>query len=218
MPSRWKQERDRDFYHRQAKETGYRSRASYKLKQLNDRFHFFEDANKILDLGAAPGGWLQVSGESIPDESIIIGVDLKLISPLELENVETVIGDVTKYETLENIRNKFESKIDVVLSDMAPNVSGIWELDHYKQIYLARVALLYADYLLKKDGWLIVKTFQGSEYEKFVKEVKDMFKKVTYVKPKASRKKSAEIYIVAHRLKKNRKLPEEFDDEVPPLK
>ncbi len=218
MPNRWKRERARDYYHRQAKEMGYRSRAAYKLKQLNNRFHFLRKADRVLDLGAAPGGWLQVSVESTPSESIIVGVDVNDVSPIETYYFETVIGDVKKFDTLDRIKKDYNEKFNVVLSDMAPNVSGIWELDHYKQIHLARIALLYAKDLLRKDGWFVVKTFQGSEHGKFVSEVKNIFKEVNVVKPKASRRKSAEIYLVAHVIRDNAEFSEEFKEEVQLLK
>ena len=218
MPNRWKRERARDYYHKQAKEMGYRSRAAYKLKQLNNRFHFFQGANRVLDLGAAPGGWLQVSVESTSSESIIVGVDIKEISTIGVFNVETVIGDVKKFDTLERIKRDYDGKFNVVLSDMAPHVSGIWELDHYKQIYLARIALLYAKDLLSRDGWFVVKTFQGSEHGKFVSEVKNIFKEVNIFKPKASRRKSAETYLVAHILRGNAEFSDEFREGVHLLK
>lgn len=213
MSSRWIHERKRDPYYRRAQEEGYRSRASYKLKQLDDRFHFLQGARRVLDLGAAPGGWLQVASESIPEEGLVVGVDLYEIEELGLPNVETIVGDATEEETQEEILGLFDGKADVILSDMAPDVSGAWELDHYRQIHLARVVLVIADRLLKRDGWLVVKTFQGSEHERYVRDVRAMFREVRIVKPMASRKKSAEVFLVAHGLKPNRVLPEEFREE-----
>jgi len=213
MTGSWHQERENDYYYRRAKRSGYRSRAAYKLKQLNNRFNFLEGTLTVLDLGAYPGGWLQVASEEIPPEGLIVGVDLEEIEPLNASNVETIVGDVRDDETIDRIYGLFAGKIDVILSDMAPNVSGIWDLDQYRQIYLARIALIIADRMLRSEGWLIVKTFQGSEHSKYVREVKDMFRSVKRVKPKASRKESAEIYLVAHGLKENRRLPEEFRDE-----
>jgi len=210
MSGRWFNERKRDPYYRRAQEEGYRSRASYKLKQLDDRFHFLQGARQVLDLGAAPGGWLQVASESIPEDGLVVGVDLNEIEELGLANVETVVGDATEEETQEEIMELFDGKADVILSDMAPDVSGVWDMDHYRQIHLARVALVIADRLLKRDGWLVVKTFQGYEHERYVREARAMFREVRIVKPMASRKKSAETFIVAHGLKPDRELPEEF--------
>ena len=213
MSKRWFNERKREHYHLRAKEEGYASRAAFKLIQLDERFHLFEGARKVLDLGAAPGGWLQVSSEAIGDDGWVLGVDLQEISPMGLPGVETLVGDVTSEDTLQEIREFFQGKVDVILSDMAPNISGAWDLDQFRQIHLARIVLVIADELLQKDGWLVIKTFQGSEHEKYVHEIREMFERVKIVKPKASRKKSAEIYLVAHQLKTSRRLPEGYRQE-----
>jgi 23S rRNA (uridine2552-2'-O)-methyltransferase len=214
MPSRWLHERKTEHYYNKAKEEGYRSRASYKLKQLNAEFGFFKGASRVLDMGAAPGGWLQVAGESITG-GLVVGVDLKEIYPLYMDNVETIVGDVTDPAIQDEVLGRFRGeKADVVLSDMAPNVIGIWEVDDLRQIHLARTALIIADKLLREDGWMIVKVFQGKEHEGFITEMKAMFEKVYIVKPKASRKGSAEVYVVAKNLRKDRSLPEEFEPDV----
>ena len=213
MSKRWLSERKREHYHVRAKEEGYRSRAVFKLIQLEERFNFLKEAKKVLDLGAAPGGWLQAASEVMGDDGMVMGVDLQKIRPTGLPGVETLVGDVTSEDTLQEIREFFHGKVDVILSDMAPDVSGNWELDHYRQIHLARIVLVVADELLQKDGWLVVKTFQGSEHEKYLREVREMFEQVKIVKPKASRKASAEIYVVAHQLKPIRRLPEGFRPE-----
>ncbi len=213
MSKRWLSERRREYYHLRAKEEGYRSRSAFKLIQLEERFSFFKEARKVLDLGSAPGGWLQVASETIGGECLILGVDLQEISELGLPGVETLVGDITSEDTIHEISDFFQGRVDVVLSDMAPEVSGNWDLDQFRQIHLARVTLVIADELLRRDGWLVVKTFQGSEHEKYVQEVRDMFERVKIVKPKASRKHSAEIYLVAHRLKSPRLLPEGYRPE-----
>ena len=151
-----------------------------------------------------------MASESIPEDGLVLGVDLNEIEELGLANVETIVGDATEEETQEEIMELFDGKADVILSDMAPDVSGVWDMDHYRQIHLARVALVIADRLLKRDGWLVVKTFQGYEHERYVREARAMFREVRIVKPMASRKKSAETFIVAHGLKPDRELPEEF--------
>ena len=210
MPSRWLHERKTEHYYNKAKVDGYRSRASYKLKQLNDEYKFFEGAKWVLDLGAAPGGWLQVAGESI-EGGLVLGVDLKEIDDLYMENVETIVGDVSDPAVQEGILARFQGeKADVVLSDMAQNVMGVWEVDDLRQIHLARMALSIADRLLKDDGWMIVKVFQGKEHEAFIREMRAMFEKVFIVKPLASRKGSAEVYVVAKNLRKDRVLPEDL--------
>lgn len=207
MSRRWLSERRSDPYYRKAKKKGYRSRAAFKLKQLNRRFKFLEGANYILDLGAAPGGWLQVASEAIGDDGLVVGVDLERIRPLRLKNVRTLIGDVTDEETVKRIRDAFPGSVDVVLSDMSPDLSGVWEVDHLRQIHLTRRALRIAEGIMKPDGWVVLKVFQGSDYRKFLDDVRDLFGFVKVVKPLASRKGSAEIYVVAQGLKSDRLLP-----------
>jgi 23S rRNA (uridine2552-2'-O)-methyltransferase len=216
MPSRWLHERKTEHYYNKAKSEGYRSRASYKLKQLNDEFKFFENAKRVLDLGAAPGGWLQVAGEAI-EGGRVVGVDLKEIESLYMENVETIVGDVRDPEVQEAILRRFAGeKADVILSDMAQNVMGVWEVDDLRQIHLARMALSIADRLLKEDGWMVVKVFQGKEHEAYIREMRAMFEKVFIVKPLASRKGSAEVYVVAKNLRRDRVLPKDIGEEWEP--
>ncbi len=205
MSRRWITERRREPYHRMAKEQGYRSRAAFKLKQLNSRFGFLDGARYVLDMGAAPGGWLQVAREVVGDRGLVVGVDLESVKPLGLNNVMTIVGDVTDGETLKQIIRLFPGKVDVVLSDLAPNVSGVWDVDHLRQIDLSRIALMLSEKLLKPEGWFVVKVFQGFEYNMFLEEVKSTFSFVKVVKPKASRKASAEIYLVAGNLRNFRK-------------
>lgn len=194
-------EQKRDSYHRMAKERGYRSRAAFKLKQLNERFRFLENAKHVLDIGAAPGGWLQVASEAVGEEGLVVGVDLEKIRSLGLENVKTVVGDVMEAETFERIKELLPDRINVVLSDLAPDVSGAWEVDQFRQVELARAAMSLAREILRPGGWFIVKVFQGPEYEMYLSEVREVFAFVKVVKPRASRKRSAEVYIVARNLK-----------------
>ncbi len=214
-------ERRNDHYHQRAKEEGYRSRASYKLKQIHNRFGVFDDVRYVLDLGAAPGGWLQVAAEHVAEDGLVVGVDLDEIEPLGMPNVVTLVGDMRDPEVQEAVIGLFDGKADVVLSDMAPDVIGDWSVDQYRQIDLARIALRVADRLLKPDGWFVVKIFQGGEHQRYIKEVEAMFEYVKNYKPRASRKQSAERYIVARGLKPDRELPrtgrgwEEEEDEGP---
>ncbi len=180
-----------------ARKKGYRSRAAFKLIQLNKRFRFLEGARYIVDLGAAPGGWLQVVAEHLPQDGLAVGVDIKPIKPLDAENIITLEGDALEDETLRRLRELFPRGVDVVLSDMSPSISGVWEIDHRRQLDLARGALRIALELLRPNGWLVVKAFQGSEYEAFLREIKEAFSYVKAYKPMASRKGSAEIYVVA---------------------
>jgi 23S rRNA (uridine2552-2'-O)-methyltransferase len=211
MSNRWIHERKDDHYYNKAKEEGYRSRASYKLKQIQNKFGIFDNAKKVLDLGSAPGGWLQVASEYVDEnEGIVLGVDLLPIEPIYLGNIVTLVGDVRDPEIQNEILTFFEGKVDVIISDMAPDVIGEWDVDQYRQIHLARIALKLCDKLLRKDGWFVVKIFQGGEHTLFIRETKDMFEYVKNYKPTASRKQSSERYIVANKLKKKRKLPRDF--------
>ena len=211
MSNRWLHERKGEHYYNKAKEEGYRSRASFKLKQINNKFKILDKAKNVLDLGAAPGGWLQVVSEEMLDESgLVLGVDLKDIKPIYADNVATIVGDVRDLEIQQEILSAFRGKADVIMSDMAPDVMGQWDVDQYRQIHLARIALKLCDKLLKQDGWFIVKIFQGGEHIMYIREVKDMFKNVKNFKPMASRSRSSERYLVARYLKKDRKLPSEF--------
>lgn len=201
-------ERKDEHYYNKAKEEGYRSRASYKLKQIQKKFRIFDNAKYVLDLGAAPGGWLQVASEYVDDDNgLVLGVDLNPIDRLPYDNVLTLEGDVRDEEVQQEILNFFDGKADVILSDMAPNVIGEWEVDQYRQIHLARIALRLCDKLLKKDGWFVVKIFQGGEHVKYIREMENMFQYVKNFKPRASRKQSAERYLVANGLKDDRILP-----------
>lgn len=141
MSRRWLTERKNDHYHKRAKEEGYRSRSAYKLKQMDDRFHFFRRARYVLDIGAAPGGWLQVVSEAVGEDGLVVGVDLRPIEYLELGNVETIVGDILDEETMDEIRELLPGSVDVVLSDLSPNISGVWDVDQFRQIDLATMAL-----------------------------------------------------------------------------
>ncbi len=203
MPSsrRWRSERLREPYHRMARERGYRSRAAFKLIQLDERFGFLGEARHILDLGAAPGGWLQVASERVGGDGLVVGVDQRPIPPLMLENVKTIVGDVRDDETIKLLGEIFRDGVDVLLSDLSPQVSGVWEVDQSRQIELAKAALKVARSLLKAEGWAIIKVFQGVDLDPFIQEVKRTFHHVRVVKPQASRRRSAEAYVVARGLR-----------------
>jgi len=191
----WLKKRRRDFYYRKAKLEGLRSRAAYKLEQLDKKFKIFKGVKKVLDLCCAPGGWLQYSLSRIGEDGLIIGVDLVEIAPLP--NVYFIQGDITREETLEKIVKVANGKIDLVLSDCSPNVSGIWELDHARQIYLAETSLKIARKVLRKGGKFVVKVFQGDLFNNYLDKVREFFKIVKVTKPEASRKESAEMYVIA---------------------
>lgn len=202
LPKAWVRERKRDYYYRKAKEEKYRSRATYKLLQAIKKYHFLKKGDVVVDLGAAPGGWLQAARKIVGNEGFVLGVDLKRIQPLEAANVQIIVGDITDSETQKEIEGTLPSLADAVISDVSPNVSGIWEVDHARQIDLARVSLTLALKLLRVKGNFFVKVFQGDMFQSFVKEVGQHFARVEIIKPKASRARSAEIFVLGMNLKK----------------
>jgi len=143
---------------------------------------------------------MQASRKIVGDEGFVLGVDVKPIEPIDLPNVRTLVGDITEPQTVEYVRELLPRSADVVVSDVSPNISGIWELDHARQIDLARRSMQIAASILKPKGNFFVKTFQGDMLRDFVKEVKERFVFVKLIKPKASRAKSAELYVLGMNL------------------
>jgi 23S rRNA (uridine2552-2'-O)-methyltransferase len=202
LPKAWLQERKRDYYYRKAKEEKYRSRAVYKLFQAVEKYHFIEEGDVVIDLGAAPGGWIQAARKIVGEKGFVLGVDLKPIKPFPESNGRTRIGDITEQETVQQILEMLPGEADVVISDVSPNISGIWELDHARQIECAQKALEIALETLKPSGNFFVKVFQGDMLNDFISNVKQHFEEVKVIKPKASRAKSSEVFILGLRLKK----------------
>lgn len=184
----------KDYYYDLAQKEGYRSRASYKLKQIQQQANIINRGDTIVDLGAAPGGWLQVAKELSGGR--VLGVDLQKIE--EIPGVTTYRGDITADSTIEKIL-EFAGKggVDVVLCDAAPNLTGNWALDHARGIELNRAAFECAKKILKPKGTFVVKVFQGDMFKDFFDDVKNEFVHVKAYTPQASRSTSAEIYIIA---------------------
>lgn len=149
-----------------------------------------------MDLGSFPGGWIQGARILVGEEGFVMGVDLKPIEAFSWSNVKVLLGDITRLEE-SDIREELPRKADVVISDVSPNLSGIWEVDHARQMELARKSVELARVLLRRGGNLLIKAFQGESFKELLEEVKSRFRTVKIVKPKASRKRSAEVYIVA---------------------
>lgn len=202
MPKAWLQDRKRDYYYKKAKEEKYRSRAAYKLLQAVKKYRFIKEGDVVLDLGAAPGGWVQAARNSVGSEGYVLGVDLKSVEPFEEENVRTIVGDINDEETLHEILELLPREADAVISDTSPNISGVWEVDHARQMGLALRALEIALETLRPSGGFFVKVFQGDMLDDFTKKVKNHFQQVRVVKPEASRGKSSELFILGLNLKK----------------
>ena len=202
MPNAWVKERKREYYYRKAKEEKFRSRASYKLLQAVKKYKFIKPGYVVVDLGAAPGGWTQAASKLVEDSGSVLAVDLKPIKPVDASNVRTIVGDISEPQTISGILEVLPRSADVVVSDVSPNVSGIWELDHARQIDLASQSLRIATSVLRFGGTFFVKVFQGSTTNKFVDEVRQCFSFVKLVKPRASRSKSAELYVLGMNFRK----------------
>jgi len=209
LPKAWIQDRKRDYYYKKAKAEQYRSRATYKLSQTITKYDFIHRGDVIVDLGAAPGGWIQAARKIAGNRGFVLGVDLKPIAPFPQEYVKTIVGDITEPEALEQILDFLPRKADVVISDASPNISGIWEVDHARQIDLANQALKLALEILRPSGNFFVKVFEGDLLDGFIKTVEEHFVTVKVIKPKASRAKSSEMFILALSLKAHEDQTEE---------
>ena len=180
-----------------AKEKGYRSRAAYKLLEAIKRFRFISNGDLVVDLGAAPGGWLQVARQTVGERGRVIGIDTEPITALPYKNVTTIRSDISDDSNIVNLLEDIKGRVNAVLSDVSPNISGAWDTDHARQIYLARKSLEIAKKILSRNGNFFVKLFHGPEVKDFEQEAKTSFTHVRFVKPKASKAKSSEIYLLA---------------------
>jgi 23S rRNA (uridine2552-2'-O)-methyltransferase len=193
---KWLDEHVNDPYVKKAKSDGYRSRASYKLIEINEKDKLFRPGNVVMDLGSAPGGWSQILVPLVGNTGRVIASD---ILPMDsIVGVTFIQGDFTEEAVYEQIVSSLDnSKADSVVSDMAPNISGVNTTDQYSSIYLVELALDMARNVLKPGGSFCAKVFQGVGYEEYVKDVRTSFDKVLIRKPAASRPRSREVYIVA---------------------
>lgn len=189
-----KKPRTKEHYYQAAKKHGYRARSAYKLRQMVTKYSLLKGARIVIELCSAPGGWTQVLKEMEPGLEVI-AADLSPMTPIE--GVKFVQGDITDEEVISEIERLSRGEADLVISDCAPNVSGTWDLDVARQLYLAEATLDLGHRLLGPKGKVIAKVFQGPGFQEFMEQSKKRFGSVKLIKPDASRKTSAEIYILA---------------------
>ncbi|UCD85642.1 MAG: methyltransferase domain-containing protein [Deltaproteobacteria bacterium] len=186
----------KDGFYRQAKLKGYRSRAAFKLKQLNQDYHLIKRGDRVVDLGCAPGGWMQVARELVGEEGYVLGIDMIPIENLEGKNMAFLQGDIREERVAESIREKLGGRADMVMSDLSPNLTGIRHADHHHSIQLSQDAFRLAKRVLKQKGNFLVKTFLGPDFGSFKKEIEAAFQTVKATRPEATRKASRELYLI----------------------
>jgi len=192
---RWLQEHHQDAYVLKAREQGYRSRAVFKLAEIQQKDRIIKPGQLVLDLGAAPGGWSEYAQQIVGDQGKLIALDLLPIEPIA--GVEFIQGDFTEQQTLDRLLVLIDDhRLDLVLSDMAPNLSGMDSVDQPRSIYLAELAFDLARQFLAADGVFVIKLFQGEGFEDLISLLRLSFKSVRFRKPDASRARSSEIYAV----------------------
>jgi 23S rRNA (uridine2552-2'-O)-methyltransferase len=194
----WMHEHVTDAYVKKAQVDGYRSRAAYKLLEIDARDHLLRPGMTVVDLGAAPGSWCQVSVQRLKGRGRVLAIDLLPVAPLA--GVESLEGDFTEQAALDWLEGRLQAaRVDLVLSDMAPNISGVMLTDQARHYELCELALEFAVRWLKPDGAFLVKVFQGVGFEEFRKQMRQAFEQVAIRKPDASRDRSAEVYLLGRR-------------------
>lgn len=197
---RWLSEHFDDQYVKQAQQQGLRSRAAFKLMELDEKYQLLRRGMRVVDLGSAPGSWTQVVQKVLGDSGQIIALDILPMEPLA--NVFFIEGDFTEEIPLALLEEALAGQyVDLVLSDMAPNMSGMGAVDQPRMMYLAELALAFAEKWLEPGGSFVVKVFHGEGFDDFVKQVRLLFDKVQIRKPAASRPRSREVYVLGHRRK-----------------
>lgn len=192
----WMQRHVNDEYVKRSQKDGYRSRAAYKLIELQEKDRFIKPGQVVVDLGAAPGGWLQVVQPLVGRKGLVVGLDLLEIQPIQ--GVELIQGDFREESILARLEEKLgDRQVDLVISDMAPNVSGLAAVDQPRSMFLCELALDFCRHSLKPGGGFVTKVFQGEGFDEYFRDLKSSFGRVVTRKPKASRPKSREVYLVA---------------------
>lgn len=187
----------KDRFYKKAKKEGFRSRSAFKLLEIDSKFHIFRPGMLAVDLGCAPGGWIQVIARAIGPLGQVIGVDLETTSPIPERNASFITGDIRESRTSQRLLAELGRKVDLVVSDMSPHLSGIKFQDHYNSYELAEQALRVCKMILKEKGSFLVKIFPGEEFEKFKQNLKPSFHQIKTFIPDATRKTSTEVYVLA---------------------
>jgi len=197
---RWLAEHFDDQYVKMAQQQGLRSRAAFKLTELDEKYRLLRKGMRVVDLGSAPGSWTQIAQRALGDSGKVIALDILEMDPLQ--NVTFIQGDFTEDEPLALLEEALNGQdVDLVLSDMAPNMSGVGAVDQPRAMYLAELALAFAEKWLEPGGSFVVKVFHGEGFDDYVKQCRSLFEKVQIRKPSASRPRSREVYILGHRRK-----------------
>jgi 23S rRNA (uridine2552-2'-O)-methyltransferase len=196
MTRSWIDKRKRDQYYRLARLRGYRSRSAYKLQQTIRTYQLIKPGQKVLDLGAQPGGWLQVARETVGPDGFVLGIDIKETQPLGPDNVKVLTMDVYADDIVDRIIAELRGPADAVLSDLAPSIIGAWDVDHARQVSLARRALEISEKILDQKGNALIKLFHGPELKRLNDDGALLFDRSRLLKPKASRPESSEIYFL----------------------
>ena len=194
----WINRQRRDIYVRKSKVDGYRARSAYKLIEIDEKFKIFKGGLSVIDIGAAPGSWSQYSSKVIKNGKLI-SIDLKRMEPIG--NSVQIQGDFTESKIQQEIKNNLSTKVDVVLSDMAVNTTGIKNIDSIQTGELCKEAMVFAKEMIKENGYFISKIFMGGTFNEIVAEGKKFFKEVKVFKPKSSRKVSKESFIICRKIR-----------------
>ena len=194
----WINKQRRDIYVRKSQIDGYRARSAYKLIEINEKFKILKNGISVIDLGAAPGSWSQYTAQIVKNVRLV-SIDLKEIE--KIENSIQIKGDFTEKKSQDKIRELFKSKVDVILSDMAVNTTGIKNVDAISTGELCKEAMLFSKIILSNEGKFVAKIFLGSSFNEIVQEAKTIFREVKVFKPKSSRKESKESFIICKKLR-----------------
>jgi len=196
----WMREHVNDPYVQLARKEGWRSRAAFKLMEIDDKDKLLRRGEVVVDLGATPGGWSQVAAERVGSDGLVFALDLLEMAPIH--GVHFIQGDFREDDVLEQLEALLgDRRVGLVMSDMAPNMSGVPLVDQARVMHLAELGLEFSRVHLKPDGAFLVKVFQGSDYESFVKAMRETFRTVAVRKPDASRDRSPEIYLLGRNLR-----------------